>query len=148
MLSIEVLRGSNPGFDIEFFHPDENPENRTVRYDWTENFGPCSASCGGGVMTVDFKCSSIRTHRKKSEVSEQMCLGSKPKYYQKSCSNIACPAKWTAGEWSKCTKSCGGGKSTRTISCSQRLNNKDVSFYRSSDFIYENLCKQLFCQRE
>lgn len=126
VLSIEVLRGHNPGFDIEFYHPENSTENKTARYEWTETASSCSSSCGGGFQIVEYKCSSITTHRKKSEVSMQMCSGPRPDSYKKSCSNLPCPAKWTVGNWSHCSKTCGGGESTRTISCVQRQNNNLV----------------------
>ena len=126
VLSIEVLRGQNPGFDIEFYHPENSTENKTARYEWTETASSCSSTCGGGFQIVEYKCSSITTHRKKSEVSMQMCSGPRPDSYKKSCSNLPCPAKWTVGNWSHCSKTCGGGESTRTISCVQRQNNNLV----------------------
>tara|TARA_Y100001960_G_C14774861_1_gene882480 strand:- start:3356 stop:4660 length:1305 start_codon:yes stop_codon:yes gene_type:complete len=45
-------------------------------------------------------------------VSDSFCLVNKP-----SAQTEECTASWNVGSWSSCSKSCGGGTQTRSISC-------------------------------
>lgn len=35
------------------------------------------------------------------------------------CNVLDCPVKWAVSEWSKCSKSCGGGEKVRKVECKQ-----------------------------
>ncbi|CAI9731140.1 4 isoform X1 [Octopus vulgaris] len=36
------------------------------------------------------------------------------------CNTAPCPARWTPGEWSKCSLTCGEGQMTRQVECKQK----------------------------
>lgn len=35
------------------------------------------------------------------------------------CNVLDCPVKWTVSEWTKCSKTCGGGEKLRKVECKQ-----------------------------
>ena len=116
-LAIEIFRGDNPGFEIEYYNPMSTSQKKNYR--WLEQYGQCSQACGGGVQTVTFQCHLVDENNQKTPASSLMCRQKRPQEYHKSCGNNPCPAKWKASSWTPCTKSCGSGKSTRTAQCVQ-----------------------------
>ena len=127
MLSIELLRGQNPGFDIEYYHPIKDTED--ISYRWIEVYGKCSTTCGGGVQMTTFECFSIDEDAQRKHASELMCKGVKPKAYQQPCNAMACPPRWHVSQWTQCSKACATGNSTRTAQCVQMRLEGQVRIY-------------------
>ncbi|GAB6020024.1 hypothetical protein CHUAL_002773 [Chamberlinius hualienensis] len=82
---------------------------------WT----PCSRSCEGGTQTRQARCKSAEGHF----VSEVLCVNSEREVTLRACSQEECP-KWRTGEWTKCSKDCGGQR-LRPIWC--QIGNHNVS---------------------
>ncbi|XP_051985253.1 A disintegrin and metalloproteinase with thrombospondin motifs 7-like, partial [Xyrauchen texanus] len=79
----------------------------------------CSATCGTGVQRQVVHC----VERTSGIVEEHYCDPStRPDDKQTSCNKESCPAIWWAGEWQKCSSSCGDmGLSKRTVLCIQSV---------------------------
>ncbi|EDV29089.1 uncharacterized protein TRIADDRAFT_52613 [Trichoplax adhaerens] len=86
-------------------------------FKWRVYVNPCSKSCGSGTQIITYKCFKVETDQM---VSDSHCNGVvKPFSYIRRCNTKSCAvqAKWKAGKWSSCSKSCGGGIKYRSIAC-------------------------------
>lgn len=77
-------------------------------------FGACSKACGGGTRNRVVTCQS----RDGVFVEDSRCSGPKPSTTEP-CNQDICPEvySWIPGEWSECSKSCGTGSRTRSVTC-------------------------------
>uniref|UniRef100_A0A2K6UC41 A disintegrin and metalloproteinase with thrombospondin motifs 13 n=1 Tax=Saimiri boliviensis boliviensis TaxID=39432 RepID=A0A2K6UC41_SAIBB len=83
---------------------------------WTPLAGPCSVSCGRGLMKLRFLCmdSALRV-----PAQEELCgLASKPGSRWEVCQAVPCPARWRY-KLSACSVSCGGGVVQRILYCAR-----------------------------
>uniref|UniRef100_A0A2K5P6C5 ADAM metallopeptidase with thrombospondin type 1 motif 13 n=2 Tax=Cercocebus atys TaxID=9531 RepID=A0A2K5P6C5_CERAT len=83
---------------------------------WTPLAGPCSVSCGRGLMELRFLCmdSALRV-----PVQEELCgLASKPGSRREVCQAVPCPARWQY-KLAACSVSCGGGVMRRILYCAR-----------------------------
>ncbi|CAL7946132.1 unnamed protein product [Xylocopa violacea] len=89
------------------------------RWNFSE-FSPCMSPCGIGIQTRDVICihEVTRGTGKLVPVPNYMCPQPPPADRQY-CNVLDCPVKWNVGEWSKCSKSCGGGVKKREVACQQ-----------------------------
>ncbi|XP_078379200.1 A disintegrin and metalloproteinase with thrombospondin motifs 6-like isoform X2 [Oculina patagonica] len=99
---------------------DEMPCNtQACPAEWhLSGWSSCSKTCGRGVMKRKLSCRmKIRNPGDYKTVSGVRCKGPKPTVLQKACFKEACPAEWVPSPWGECSKTCGGGIITRTLSC-------------------------------
>ncbi|XP_069123085.1 A disintegrin and metalloproteinase with thrombospondin motifs 3-like [Argopecten irradians] len=86
-------------------------------YTWeTFDWAPCSHSCGTeGIQIPVLSCQTSDAE----EVDPNMCgpVTSPPASLE--CNRIPCPREWQSSEWSQCSATCGGGKKTRNVYCTQ-----------------------------
>ncbi|CAL8098997.1 unnamed protein product [Orchesella dallaii] len=82
------------------------------------DFGPCSKPCGGGVMIREVNCIHEVTRGNTVIVPNVICPQPAPKT-ERLCNAVHCPPYWEPGEWSRCSKPCGGGERTRPLYCKQ-----------------------------
>ncbi|KAF5927148.1 hypothetical protein HPG69_007481 [Diceros bicornis minor] len=83
---------------------------------WTPLAGPCSVSCGRGLMELRFVCmdSALRI-----PVREELCdLASKAGSRREVCQAVPCPARWRY-KLAACSVSCGGGVVRRILYCAR-----------------------------
>ncbi|XP_039752542.1 protein madd-4 isoform X1 [Pararge aegeria] len=108
--------------------PLTKPENRVrtcndhpcpPRWNHTE-FSQCTKSCGIGIQTREVTCihEVTRGGTNTVVVPNSMCPQPPPPDRQY-CNVLDCPVRWHAGEWSKCSKTCGGGMKQRDVVCKQ-----------------------------
>ncbi|XP_035916170.1 protein madd-4 isoform X6 [Anopheles stephensi] len=108
--------------------PETKPEARIrtcndipcpPRWNYSE-FTPCSKSCGFGIQTREVTCIHEVTRGGENTmiVPNSMCT-TKPQPDRQYCNIIDCPVRWEVSEWSKCSKSCGGGFKERRVECKQ-----------------------------
>uniref|UniRef100_A0A8D0KU89 A disintegrin and metalloproteinase with thrombospondin motifs 18 n=1 Tax=Strix occidentalis caurina TaxID=311401 RepID=A0A8D0KU89_STROC len=68
---------------------------------------------------ITAKAICLEDHR--TRVNSSFCgPRMKPLTETKLCNTNPCPAYWSTGEWSACSKSCGGGQQSRLIQCVQK----------------------------
>uniref|UniRef100_A0A8D0YCC7 ADAM metallopeptidase with thrombospondin type 1 motif 13 n=1 Tax=Sus scrofa TaxID=9823 RepID=A0A8D0YCC7_PIG len=82
---------------------------------WTPLTGPCSVSCGQGLMELYFVCvdSALGT-----PVQEEMCdLAARPGRRQEVCQAAPCPAWWETRALAPCPVTCGGGQVPLAVRC-------------------------------
>ncbi|CAG9568728.1 unnamed protein product [Danaus chrysippus] len=108
--------------------PLTKPENRVrtcndhpcpPRWNYTE-FSQCTKSCGIGIQTREVTCihEVTRGGTNTVVVPNSMCPQPPPPDRQY-CNVLDCPVRWHAGDWSKCSKTCGGGVKQREVICKQ-----------------------------
>jgi hypothetical protein len=86
-----------------------------VTYNWLSGpWGKCSVACGGGLVARNVTCvdSNLTT------LADVACdAASKPEVTRLCNSNACVTFGWSAGDWSPCSRDCGGGVRSRTVSC-------------------------------
>ncbi|XP_059957503.1 A disintegrin and metalloproteinase with thrombospondin motifs 13 isoform X2 [Mesoplodon densirostris] len=96
---------------------------------WTLLAGPCSVSCGQGLMELRFVCmdSALRT-----PVREELCdLASRPGSRQEVCQAAPCPAWWETRALAPCPVTCGGGQVPLAVRCVRMDQGRFVSLPHS-----------------
>ncbi|KAH0513808.1 A disintegrin and metalloproteinase with thrombospondin motifs 7 [Microtus ochrogaster] len=112
-----LFQESNPGVHYKYtIHRDSHDEVQLPEFSW--HYGPwskCTVTCGTGVQRQSLYC----MERQAGLVDEEHCEHlNRPDDRQRKCSEEPCPARWWAGEWQLCSRSCGlGGLSRRTVLC-------------------------------
>jgi len=89
-------------------------------YAWvrSDTWTSCSADCGSGLQQATVSCISSSSG---APVAESSCTGTKPAS-TRACNEQACPLAWNYGEWGACSVGCGGGVSTRSVTCVRTQN--------------------------
>ncbi len=93
-----------------------NTEVCTSAYSWrTTAWNACSKSCGNGTQTRIVYCAD---QSGVTAPDSSLCTGTKPPSEQL-CNTQACNSTytWIAGEYGTCSKACGGGTQSRSVSC-------------------------------
>ncbi|XP_068714564.1 A disintegrin and metalloproteinase with thrombospondin motifs 9-like isoform X3 [Montipora foliosa] len=91
--------------------------NISCRLSWfIEHRGKCSARCGVGYQTRSIRCIRINIDRW-GVVLEKHCPASTKPPVVVSCTGTCEGTRWNYTEWSKCSKSCNGGRQTRRAEC-------------------------------
>uniref|UniRef100_A0A8C5CU49 A disintegrin and metalloproteinase with thrombospondin motifs 7-like n=1 Tax=Gadus morhua TaxID=8049 RepID=A0A8C5CU49_GADMO len=118
-----LFQETNPGVRYEYtIRQEYSEDNTTVMSDFFWKFGSwteCSASCGAGVQRQIVHC----VERTSGIVEEHFCDAIiRPDDEQTICQKEQCPPTWWAGEWQKCSSSCGlSGLTKRTVLCIQAV---------------------------
>ncbi|XP_076982869.1 A disintegrin and metalloproteinase with thrombospondin motifs 7 [Tamandua tetradactyla] len=114
-----LFQESNPGVHYEYTIQREagGPgEAQPPEFSW--HYGPwttCTVTCGTGMQRQSVYC----TEQQAGPVDEGYCdtLG-RPDDRQRKCNEEPCPARWWAGEWQLCSRSCGpSGLARRSVLC-------------------------------
>lgn len=101
-----------------------------VSYSWdTGAYGACSKDCGGGTRSRTVVC----RRNDGTAVADSFCSGTKPAASE-SCNTQACQPNftysWLSDNWGDCSKTCGGGTQTRSVTCKRN----------DGEFVTETLC--------
>ncbi|XP_065060422.1 A disintegrin and metalloproteinase with thrombospondin motifs 7-like [Rhopilema esculentum] len=79
----------------------------------TGSWGDCNARCGTGIRERSVICFDGVTSKK---VSARKCPRNVKPINKESCFTRSC-IQWTTSAWSPCSRSCGNGVQTRSVSC-------------------------------
>uniref|UniRef100_A0A669PM78 Papilin n=1 Tax=Phasianus colchicus TaxID=9054 RepID=A0A669PM78_PHACC len=83
----------------------------------TGEWGPCSATCGGGTQTRSVYCVAFDGQNSQGVVDNAECMAfAQQPHSSQPCNRRQC-ATWSTGPWSECSASCGEGVQTRSVTC-------------------------------
>ncbi|KAM9817553.1 A disintegrin and metalloproteinase with thrombospondin motifs 18 [Neosynchiropus ocellatus] len=123
-----LLQGKNPGVTWEYTLPRTE---RKPDYSWGVVRSDCSAPCAGGRISTKAIC--LQDH--KLQVNSSMCHPqTRPTLGSHLCNTQPCPAQWLTGDWTACSRSCGGGQQTRTLRCVRKVT------YQREEVAAHSLC--------
>ncbi|KAI1900639.1 hypothetical protein AGOR_G00051990 [Albula goreensis] len=100
------------------------------------DFGPCNASCEGGVRERLVKCMQ-RQEETTVELPVLQCPQDSAPLSTESCNPQPCPTRWHMSEPRDCSVMCGQGEAQPAVSCVQTKNGVDVQ-------VDDSLCAQFF----
>ncbi|KFP73678.1 Papilin, partial [Acanthisitta chloris] len=83
----------------------------------TGEWGPCSATCGGGTQTRSVFCMAFDGQSSQGVVDNSECMAFAQQPHSSQPCNVRPCATWSTGPWSECSASCGEGVQTRTVIC-------------------------------
>uniref|UniRef100_A0A7M4DZF2 ADAM metallopeptidase with thrombospondin type 1 motif 7 n=1 Tax=Crocodylus porosus TaxID=8502 RepID=A0A7M4DZF2_CROPO len=118
-----LFQESNPGVRYQYtIRRESDNENEIQPAEFFWHYGSwtkCTATCGTGVQRQIVHCAE----KMAGIVEERYCDSlSRPDDRQRTCSEEPCPARWWAGEWQKCSATCGEtGLTRRTVLCIQSV---------------------------
>ncbi|KAM3625298.1 uncharacterized protein V6R79_009807 [Siganus canaliculatus] len=84
----------------------------------TEPWQQCSQSCGGGVQVRKVYCKQLLSTGAYTRLGDEACREPKPAA-NRDCGSTDCLPFLAAGEWGKCSVSCGLGIQRRDLLCRQ-----------------------------
>ncbi|NXJ53556.1 ATS7 metalloproteinase, partial [Spizaetus tyrannus] len=108
----------------------------TVMPSWeVGNWSECSATCGVGAIWRTVRCSTG---------SDDGCTAANKPVPARRCSLRPC-SSWRVGNWSKCSRSCGGGMKVRDVHCVDTRDQRLLRPFHCQAVLYKPLA-QLPCQ--
>ncbi|XP_072534970.1 A disintegrin and metalloproteinase with thrombospondin motifs 16 [Salminus brasiliensis] len=126
-LVVEVLlQGVNPGVRWEYTlaKTEVSKETQTKHsYTWAVIRSQCSATCARGEMNVKAACyKDLRV-----QVNTSYCNPrSRPRTGVMPCNTQPCPPRWSIGDWSVCSRTCGSGEQSRQVRCVQQTSSSQT----------------------
>uniref|UniRef100_A0A8C3V2M5 ADAM metallopeptidase with thrombospondin type 1 motif 12 n=1 Tax=Catharus ustulatus TaxID=91951 RepID=A0A8C3V2M5_CATUS len=118
-----LFQETNPGIKYEYtVRKEESNENEIGEPEFFWQYGEwtaCSVTCGRGVRRQIAHC----VWRGSGATRNSFCdPATQPHGRQKKCHERDCPPRWWAGEWQKCSTTCGPtGQKKRTVLCIQTV---------------------------
>ncbi|BFY99186.1 hypothetical protein BsWGS_02226 [Bradybaena similaris] len=116
-----LLQEENKGIVYQYNLPinksDETQPDISL-YTWTHTaWTACSKSCSSGTSVSVARC-VLKSDGRLME--DTYCdRQPKPSDHTKTCNEEPCPPKWSVGQWSDCSQTCGEGHRTRLVACWQ-----------------------------
>ncbi|XP_030369297.1 papilin isoform X5 [Scaptodrosophila lebanonensis] len=113
---VMLVQDKNVSIDYEYSIPEEVSQSQPDVHTWTHReFGPCSASCGGGTQSREVTCNNRVSLQ---DVEESLCDAQNKPAESQECGMEPCAPHWVESDWTKCSKGCGSdGFQNRTVTC-------------------------------
>ncbi|XP_051897412.1 LOW QUALITY PROTEIN: A disintegrin and metalloproteinase with thrombospondin motifs 14-like [Pristis pectinata] len=109
----------------------------------TEEWGPCSKTCGKvGYQVRVVQCIQYLNKGANRTVHTKYCAGDRPDS-RRPCNRTPCPALWRTGAWSQCSVTCGEGFQQRQVVCRGSDNSISHCVDKKPESI--QVCKQAQC---
>ncbi|KAL0979470.1 hypothetical protein UPYG_G00185490 [Umbra pygmaea] len=144
--SVYVCKNEDTNEDLEEMYCDSSarilPQQTTCHLpgcpaSWEiGQFGPCSASCGGGEKLRTVRCVQ-RQGTDILQVPASQCFQDSVPPSVEGCNLQLCPARWNASEAGECSAVCGPGEAQRVVRCVRSEGVHDVE-------VDHSLCSGLF----
>ncbi|XP_015270392.1 PREDICTED: A disintegrin and metalloproteinase with thrombospondin motifs 13 [Gekko japonicus] len=100
---------------------------------WFRKQGPCSASCGGGVMRNVLYCARQTGEKEEEEMLPDTHCEDLPRpEEQEACNLQPCPPRWKVAGLSPCSSSCGLGVALQTVICIQFSRGREIEVTNTS----------------
>ncbi|OXB79152.1 UNVERIFIED_CONTAM: hypothetical protein H355_006611 [Colinus virginianus] len=118
-----LFQETNPGIKYEYtVRKEESNENEVGEPEYFWQYGEwtaCTVTCGRGVRRQIAHC----MRKGGGAIKNSFCdPATQPNGRQKKCYERDCPPRWWAGEWQKCSTTCGPtGLKKRTVLCIQTV---------------------------
>ncbi|XP_051499409.1 A disintegrin and metalloproteinase with thrombospondin motifs 12 [Apus apus] len=118
-----LFQETNPGIKYEYtVRKEESHENEIGEPEYFWQYGDwtaCSVTCGRGLRRQVAHC----VRKGSGVIKSSFCDPAiQPNGRQKTCYEKDCPPRWWAGEWQKCSTTCGPtGQKKRTVLCIQTV---------------------------
>ncbi|KAH9504184.1 A disintegrin and metalloproteinase with thrombospondin motifs 6 [Bulinus truncatus] len=130
-----LLQEENKGIQYQYNIPiniSDEIQHDISHYTWAHSqWSSCTKSCSKGTSVSKAKCTLKSDGR---IVDDKFCERQpKPVDHVKTCNENLCPPKWTLGQWSDCSQTCGEGHRTRKVACRQALGDDDISVLDDSE---------------
>ncbi|XP_021236383.1 A disintegrin and metalloproteinase with thrombospondin motifs 12 isoform X2 [Numida meleagris] len=118
-----LFQETNPGIKYEYtVRKEESHENEIGEPEYFWQYGEwtaCTVTCGRGVRRQIAHCMRKGGGATKNSFCDP---ATQPNGRQKKCYEKDCPPRWWAGEWQKCSTTCGPtGQKKRTVLCIQTV---------------------------
>ncbi|XP_065189279.1 SCO-spondin-like [Sycon ciliatum] len=84
-----------------------------------EDWQPCSRTCGGGLRERLVACEQRKGNGALEDVVPELCILSRMPIAVEECQVVKCPAYWQPQPFNECSRTCGGGRQTRSVVCDQ-----------------------------
>ncbi|XP_039620349.1 A disintegrin and metalloproteinase with thrombospondin motifs 13 [Polypterus senegalus] len=87
--------------------------------------GPCSATCGGGVLPLHIYCARDAGAQEEALPDEDCGHLPQPEAFE-GCGTAACPPRWSVSHLGNCSAICGPGVTPQTSICVQSVDGSDI----------------------
>ncbi|XP_078533403.1 A disintegrin and metalloproteinase with thrombospondin motifs 12 isoform X2 [Lissotriton helveticus] len=117
-----LFQETNPGIIYEYTIQKVAYKENETELDYKWQYGrwtDCSVTCGSGLKKQIAYC----VKRGRGVVKKTFCdAQTQPAARHKKCNEQDCPPRWWAGEWQKCSTTCGPtGEQKRAVLCIQTV---------------------------
>ncbi|CAL1530732.1 unnamed protein product, partial [Lymnaea stagnalis] len=114
-----LLQEDNRGILYQYNLPVNTSDTSDISlYTWVHSgWSTCSKSCSRGTSVSKARC----VHKSDGEsVDDKYCdRQPRPSDHTRACNEDPCPPRWSFGQWSDCSQTCGEGHRTRLVVCRQ-----------------------------
>lgn len=110
----------------------------------------CTGNCGPGIQKIKYNCVKILHDNSISQrMPHHLCSHLADMPAEQKCNGSCKDVRWSYGEWSSCTVTCGGGSQTRKAVCVSDSNREILSDDKcdSDKKLVSRPCNQDSCPR-